>query len=863
MFRNISLITIFFVTCVFSTQVMARDAVNHVNNWLTGSIELLDIQGVKEALMEGADPNGDGGTSPLKRAMGKTSKANTTDKNNALTSIIEVLFQYGAKLTKDDASNFLYPLKNGPIEVVRVLLENGASALQPIRGQFPIAIAEAARQNKIVDLLIEFGVAPLSESEILQIKLVSFAGELDLDGVKATLSAGAKINEPAIGNQYALVSALFTPYFSEDPVEVVEFLLSRNADPNVLGYTSNTHATPLTSITGGGYSYWMTQQNEKEKERYRQSILRVIDLLVEHGADIELRDGREMAPIHIAAENDSHFAVKKLIELGADIGILDGKGRTPFEFAKSETIKNLLKQEGKKQAKYDKKNFDKGKRAFIKNNYQEALPLLRPFSEIGDVTAQLLIGVIYYYGDDSVKKDYGEAIKWLRKASKRGVSPAQWTLGIMYSKGLGIKRDLVKAAKWYLRAAEQGNTTAQIELGNMYYDGKGGLEVNKVKATNLYRLAAEGGDQSGQVLLGILLWGGNGVTQDKEEALIWFRNAVASTEKGKRLAVAYNSLGEAYRLGLGGVAKDSVESAKWHRLAAEQGYSDSQFMLGVLYSLGDGVPKDDVLAYMWVNLAAVGGQGGKKLRDSIGRRLSKGQLAEAQHLTRNWKPGSSKDARRKEPTNNSRKKLSGTGFFISKEGRVLTNYHVVKGCKELSVQMPSGYKSAASVATKDERDDLAILATEKMTDSVAQFRVGASPQVGEQVVIYGFPLAGILSSSGNLVTGNLSALAGLRNNPRHYQITAPVQPGNSGGSLLDESGRVIGVIVSKLDAAKFAEATGDIPQNINFAIKGSTALNFIEANGVKPQFTMKSDKLTTTEIAKKAEGYTVQVICSK
>ena len=862
MFRNISLITIFFVTCVFSTQVMARDAVNHVNNWLTGSIELLDIQGVKEALMEGADPNGDGGTSPLKRAMGKTSKANTTDKNNALTSIIEVLFQYGAKLTKDDASNFLYPLKNGPIEVVRVLLENGASALQPIRGQFPIAIAEAARQNKIVDLLIEFGVAPLSESEILQIKLVSFAGELDLDGVKATLSAGAKINEPAIGNQYALVSALFTPYFSEDPVEVVEFLLSRNADPNVLGYTSNTHATPLTSITGGGYSYWMTQQNEKEKERYRQSILRVIDLLVEHGADIELRDGREMAPIHIAAENDSHFAVKKLIELGADIGILDGKGRTPFEFAKSETIKNLLKQEGKKQAKYDKKNFDKGKRAFIKNNYQEALPLLRPFSEIGDVTAQLLIGVIYYYGDDSVKKDYGEAIKWLRKASKRGVSPAQWTLGIMYSKGLGIKRDLVKAAKWYLRAAEQGDASAQLELGDMYENGKGGLKVNKVKANNLYRLAAEGGDGKGQLLLGVNLWHGNGVIQDYEEALFWFRKVVA--QKNGAVAVAYHNLGSAYRLGVGGVSKNQSEAVKWYRLAAEQGYPGSQMSLGIYYLLGEGVPKDNVFAYMWANLAAAQGQkGAEKLRDSIEKELSKKQLAEAQRMTRNWKPGSSKDARRKEPTNNSRKKLSGTGFFISKEGRVLTNYHVVKGCKELSVQMPSGYKSAASVATKDERDDLAILATEKMTDSVAQFRVGASPQVGEQVVIYGFPLAGILSSSGNLVTGNLSALAGLRNNPRHYQITAPVQPGNSGGSLLDESGRVIGVIVSKLDAAKFAEATGDIPQNINFAIKGSTALNFIEANGVKPQFTMKSDKLTTAQIAKKAEGYTVQVICSK
>ena len=861
MLRNISLIAIFFVTCTFSNQVMAEDA---IKKRLEDSIWQFDVLGVKEALTEGADPNGDGGRlSPLKRAAVNASRANTRDKENALTSIVESLFQYGAKLTDRDNDILMNPIYYGLSELVRLLLENDANQLRPIQGQFPIAIAEGAKQSNIVDLLIEFGVAPLSKREILQIKLVSSVEDGDVDGVKAALSAGAKINEPALGNRYALTSIMPFAYMDDHWVEMVAFLLSNNANPNILGDTFGTHTTPLTCIFSNLAYGKAIEENKPQSNMARRNLLRVISLLVKHEVDTELRDGSGKAPLHIAAEKDYFFAVKKLIELGADIGVLDSRGRTPFELAESEAVKNLLKQEVKKQAKYDENNFDKGSQALIEANYQEALALLQPFAEVGDVKAQAGIGTIYLFGRNGVKKDYQKAGKWLRKASVRGDMLAQLLLSHIYSNGLGVKRDLVKATKLYLRAAEQGNANAQVKLAHMYNDGKGGLEVNKVKATNLYQLAAEGGNVKAQLYFGIKLWYGTGITQDYEKALIWYRKV--ATQGGKERQAACNFIGDAYRRGLG-VSKDNFEAVKWYRLAAEQGHPESQRMLGAYYQLGKGVPEDNVLAYMWANLAAAqGNQNAEKLRDAIGEGLSKNQLAEAQRMTRQWRPNGSKAAEKNETTKESRKekKLSGTGFFISKEGRVLTNYHVVKGCKELSVQMPSGYKSAASVATKDERDDLAILATEKMTDSVAQFRVGASPQVGEQVVIYGFPLAGILSSSGNLVTGNLSALAGLRNNPRHYQITAPVQPGNSGGSLLDESGRVIGVIVSKLDAAKFAEATGDIPQNINFAIKGSTALNFIEANGVKPQFTMKSDKLTTAQIAKKAEGYTVQVICSK
>src|SRR6266478_224338 len=100
-------------------------------------------------------------------------------------------------------------------------------------------------------------------------------------------------------------------------------------------------------------------------------------------------------------------------------------------------------------------------------------------------------------------------------------------------------------------------------------------------------------------------------------------------------------------------------------------------------------------------------------------------------------------------------------------------------------------------------------------DAIARLRGGRGPRVGESVVAVGFPLTGLLSSDPIVTTGIISALSGLRNDRRRIQITAPVQPGNSGGPLLGENGSVVGVVVGKLDALKMVKVTGDIPQNVN------------------------------------------------
>jgi uncharacterized protein len=95
---------------------------------------------------------------------------------------------------------------------------------------------------------------------------------------------------------------------------------------------------------------------------------------------------------------------------------------------------------------------------------------------------------------------------------------------------------------------------------------------------------------------------------------------------------------------------------------------------------------------------------------------------------------------------------------------------------------------------------------------------------GDSVVALGYPLTGLLSSDVNVTTGVISALAGVRSDTRFLQLTAPVQPGNSGGPLLDMSGHLVGVVSAKLNAV--AVATGDIPQNVNFALKGGVAKKF-------------------------------------
>jgi serine protease Do len=206
---------------------------------------------------------------------------------------------------------------------------------------------------------------------------------------------------------------------------------------------------------------------------------------------------------------------------------------------------------------------------------------------------------------------------------------------------------------------------------------------------------------------------------------------------------------------------------------------------------------------------------------------------------------------------------TGTGFYISPD-TVITNFHVVNGCTELRLHKNGGDLGAARVLATSRADDLAALRTATPAKNFLKLRVGAPIKAAEPVLVFGYPLAEALSSAGNTTLGNVTALAGLRDDSRYLQISAAVQPGNSGGPAIDEAGRLMGVVVAKLNALAIARITGDIPQNVNFAIKVSTLVNFLEAHKIAYEAADPAAReLPVTQRAERAEMSSTQVECWK
>ena len=183
------------------------------------------------------------------------------------------------------------------------------------------------------------------------------------------------------------------------------------------------------------------------------------------------------------------------------------------------------------------------------------------------------------------------------------------------------------------------------------------------------------------------------------------------------------------------------------------------------------------------------------------------------------------------PTPEPSKVSTGTGFFVTGSGDFVTNEHVVSSCSDIRVKTSDGKTVQATVAAKDAVNDLALLRMDVKPSKFAMVR--GSARLGENVAVFGFPHSDMLATTGNFTTGIITATSGMRDDSRFYQTSAPVQSGNSGGPMLDSYGNVIGVVTAKLNALKVAMQVGDLPQNVNFAVKTSLLTTFLEASGVK------------------------------
>ncbi|MDA8258986.1 MAG: tetratricopeptide repeat-containing serine protease family protein [Betaproteobacteria bacterium] len=495
---------------------------------------------------------------------------------------------------------------------------------------------------------------------------------------------------------------------------------------------------------------------------------------------------------------------------------------------------------------------------------------LKRRAEAGDASAQSALGLRYSEGK-GVAKDPAQAVAWWRKAAEQGEANAQFNLGVMYYQGTGVPKDAAQALAWYRKAAEQGDADAQNNLGVMYDQGEGVLK-DAVQAVVWYRKAADQGNANAQLRLGFMYYQGIGVPKDASRAAVWYRKAADQGNAG-----AQNNLGAMYSQGTG-VPKDAAQALAWYRKAAEQGQANAQFNLGMEYnqlkefgqlSRANGksnMLRDAVQAYMWLNLAAAQGfPGADKQRENTAIFMSPEQIAEAQRLTREWKPGQrTESAPAPDSSSNGalEKALVGTAFVVSSQGHLLTNRHVVGNCQQVRL---AGSDKPLKVLPQDEANDLALLQMSDKPKAVAVFRAANDLRQGESIAAYGYPLQGTLAAGGNLSPGVVSALAGLGNNTSQIQITAPVQQGNSGGPVLDGKGQVVGVVVQKLDAVKVAKLTGDVPQNVNFAINESTARAFLGSNQVqyKTGQWWNFGQKDLTEIAEDARTYTVVVECWK
>jgi S1-C subfamily serine protease len=201
---------------------------------------------------------------------------------------------------------------------------------------------------------------------------------------------------------------------------------------------------------------------------------------------------------------------------------------------------------------------------------------------------------------------------------------------------------------------------------------------------------------------------------------------------------------------------------------------------------------------------------------------------------------------------------SGSGVVVSSD-RVLTASHVINRCTAIDAIF-EGKRYPAQVLAQDTKNDIGVLQVQAMPNVRSTF-LRNKAVIGETVMAAGYPLAGILSADLTVTTGNVNSLAGLANNQNQLQISAQVSPGNSGGGLIDKSGNLVGLVVSKLDVMRLAAITGDMAQNVNFAVKPEVIKSFLDANGVRMSAIDAGSRLETEVLAQRAKEFTVKLEC--
>jgi hypothetical protein len=208
--------------------------------------------------------------------------------------------------------------------------------------------------------------------------------------------------------------------------------------------------------------------------------------------------------------------------------------------------------------------------------------------------------------------------------------------------------------------------------------------------------------------------------------------------------------------------------------------------------------------------------------------------------------------------NKTYKVASGSGFYVSSFGHIITNNHVIDGCENMKL-ISKGRIIDTRVIANDPSNDLALLKAQEPSSTFFSININQVEEL-QDVIVAGFPFGETVSSSIKFTQGIVSSLSGVGNNYSQIQIDAALQPGNSGGPIIDEMGNIVGVAVAKLNLKKIMDDYGVVPENTNFGIKASAVSNLMLGNSLTikaPNFS----KMTKSQLVKLAKEATVHLTC--
>ena len=265
-----------------------------------------------------------------------------------------------------------------------------------------------------------------------------------------------------------------------------------------------------------------------------------------------------------------------------------------------------------------------------------------------------------------------------------------------------------------------------------------------------------------------------------------------------------------------GVAEDPARAVTWYRQSAEHGLAAAQYNLGVMYASGRGIEQDTDQAQFWLELAA--GQGLQEARTLLAEYTGKSAVEAAQPVV--YENSSFNDSLSGSST--------GTAWPVAANYAVTSN-HVVEGVDSVILYNASGLPLRATVVLRDTANDIALLRTSDGVRLPPSLPLSRAPgRLGSDVFTLGFPRVDVLGRTPKLADGIISSVNGYHDDPASYQTSVQIQPGNSGGPLLNMAGEVVGIVASMLGTVN-GSAEPVVMPNISYAVKVERLLSLMES----------------------------------